>query len=229
MNKMNTVTISKDGTGIGSSDTADAAATAKRDAPPSRRSLFTRAAAALAGCAALVLLGTRTAHAEGETMAVGEEYNDATSTTGVKTTSGSGLSGATSDANGAGVLGICLGVGGAGVLGESSGSNPGVLGVSTGSGPGVHAKNANPAAGIALAVTGRVTFSTSGIASIAKGAESVKVMLNGTTSASMVLATLQGLDRGNYLAGVVPATNSFTIYLNSPAGESVKVAWFRID
>jgi hypothetical protein len=212
-NKMNTVTISKDGMSTGSSDTTDATATAKRDAQPSRRSLITRATAAVAGFGTLLLLGTRTAHAEGETMAVGQEYTDATSTTGVTTSSGYGLYGGSSDPAGAGVYG------------SSSGSNPGVVGVCTGSGPGVQASSST---GIALAVDGRVTFSRSGISTIAKGSESAKVPLAGVTSTSLVLATPQSLDRGNYLAGVVPAANAFTIYLNSPAQEAMKVAWFLI-
>jgi hypothetical protein len=210
---MNTVTISNGGMGTASSDKTDATATPERDAQPSRRSLFTRATTAVAGFAAFLLLGTRTAQAEGETMAVGGVYTDATSTTGVATTSGCGLSGASSDPAGAGVYG------------SSSGSNPGVLGVCTGSGAGVHASSP---AGIALAVTGRVIFSRSGLASVTKGRESVRVAVAGITPASLVLATLQSPDRGNYLAGVVPGTNQFTIYLNSAAQGTMKVAWFVI-
>jgi len=214
---MNTVTINKDGMDTGSLDTTDAAVSAKRDALPSRRSLFTRATTAAAGFVTLLLLGTRTAHAEGETIAVGQEYTDATSTTGVTTTSGIGLAGASSDPAGAGVFG------------SSSAGGTGVTGVdvsATGTGKGVYAASTH---GTALAVSGRVIFSRSGVTSIAKGFESVKVILAGVTTASMVLATLQSSEKSNSVAGVVPMANAFTIYLNSAAPVAMRVAWFVIN
>lgn len=210
---MNTVTISKTGMSTDSSDSADDAAPKACDAQPSRRSLVTRATAAVAGFGALLLIGTRTAHAENETMAVGQEYGDATSTTGVMTSSGFGLFGGSSDPAGAGVCGT------------SSATNPGVVGISTGIGPGVRASSSR---GIALDVDGPVRFSRSGVVAIPKGGETVRVNLNGVTSASIVLATLQCEDKGTYLAGVVPGTNQFTVHLNGKAPESMGVGFFVI-
>jgi hypothetical protein len=197
-----------------------------RDAQTSRRSLFGRVATAVAGFVAFLFVGSRAAHAEGEAMAVGETYNDATSTTAVSTTAGFGLSGASSDPNGAGVYGESSA--GPGVIGFSTSTNSAGVGV-FGSSPRGTGVQATSTSGIALSVTGRVRFSRSGLATIATGASSVKVALSGVTSSSMVLATLQSSNNSNSVAGVAPTSGSFTIYLNTAALESMRIAWFVIN
>ena len=50
------------------------------------------------------------------------------------------------------------------------------------------------------------------------------------SSSSLILATLQGFEKGVAVAGVVPdvAASSFTIHLTKAAKVAVAVAWFII-
>lgn len=160
----------------------------------SRRALVAGVMGAGVGAvAATVFAGAQPAWAEGENVTVGGSFPDATSTTSISTSSGTGLAGTTSDSSGAGVSGLdtssgggagvsgsstngtgvsgsssnstgvqgsTSGIGQAGVAGEdtSSGGGAGVSGSST-NGIGVQAASSG---GTALAVTGKVTFSSSG-------------------------------------------------------------------
>lgn len=166
---------------------------------------------------------------------------------------GAGVSG--NSGSGSGLVGISTsGVGvkgssstGPGVFGASR-EKPGVTGITTGSGQaGVAGRNdtrsgygvsgtsaqgtgvlASSGLGTALSVQGKVSFSRSGIATIPKGTTSITVKLAGVSGSSMVLATLQQVQKGVLIAGAVPGTNSFTIYLSQAPTASLKVAWFVI-
>lgn len=138
--------------------------------------------------------------------------------------------------NGTGVLGLTQGTGQSAVLGndQSSGggigvqgttaSGTGVAGVAT-SGTGVQATSST---GTALAVSGKVTFSSSGTATVAAGQKSVTVSQSGVTPSSLVLATLQRVQTSAAVAAAVPGTGSFTITLTGPAKTPLPVAWFVI-
>jgi hypothetical protein len=115
--------------------------------------------------------------------------------------------------------------GGEGVFGL--GSIDGVVGQGGASGAGVRAIGANTR--VALAVSGKVTFSRSGRATIGAGRSSVKVSLLGTSSSSRVFAVLHSNRSGRYVRAVVPTTGSFTIYLNTTVTSSTYVAWFVIN
>ena len=80
-------------------------------------------------------------------------------------------------------------------------------------------------AGTALAVSDKVTFSSSGTAA---GQKSVTVSRPGVTPSSLVLATLQQVQTSAAVAAAVPGTGSFTITLTGPAKTPVPVAWFVI-
>lgn len=107
---------------------------------------------------------------------------------------------------------------------QAAGDTYGVSGQSD-SGTGVYAQSTS---GNALQVVGKVAFSTSGLASVPKGGKSVKVNLAGTTTASLVLATIQGAAGTIAVANAVPAKNSFSINLTGAAPSALKVAWFVI-
>lgn len=142
---------------------------------------------------------------------------------------GSGVWGDSPDTGvvGTGSVGV-LGLGGVGVWGDGSGA-PGVIGDSdTATVPGVLARGSS-ATGLALQVTGKVTFSRSGRATILTGRSSIKITLAGVTSASRVFAVLHTNRSGRYVRAVVPTTGSFTIYLNTTVPGSTHVAWFVIN
>ena len=85
-------------------DTASTEMAAKQpatDREHSRRALFAGAVGAGVGAvAATVLAGAQPAAAEGEAVTVGGSFTDATSTTSISTSSGTGLAGTTSDSSG---------------------------------------------------------------------------------------------------------------------------------
>jgi hypothetical protein len=149
-------------------------------------------------------------------------------------TNGNGVQGDTDANGGSGVIGNDNSgpSGGVGVQGRSP-IGTGVLGI-TGLGIGVSAvaTSQGPApgpAGTALAVDGKVTFSTSGVATVAAHTTSVTVNLEGVSPSSLVLATAQQLT--NQLVAVVaavPGTNSFTITLSAAPRTPLQVAWFVI-
>lgn len=147
---------------------------------------------------------------------------------------GYGVTGFTSATDKAGVSGSPIGPGGTGVLGETNngtavkgqdgGSGTGVLGTSD-SGPGVAAQSTT---GVALQVTGKVTFSGSGLATVAAKKKSVTVTLAGVTTSSMILATLQQAAGAVAVASAVPGSGSFTVNLTAAPAAKVKVAYFVI-
>ena len=109
--------------------------------------------------------------------------------------------------------------------GNNSGAGVGVQATSV-TGIGISAASKS---GIALDVVGKARFSRSGKAVITTGKKSVKVTLAGVSTSSLVFANLATNAAGKYVAAVVPASGSFTIYLNANAAGSVSVAWFVAD
>lgn len=136
--------------------------------------------------------------------------------------------------SGIGVNGLaCSGVGVAGssAIGVSgTGTSGGVVGTSsTSHGIGVIAQNF--AGGKALKVDGMAVFSRSGVATVAAGRSQVTHRLP-LTSASIVLATIQGNAVGLYVRGVTitaGARGSFTIHLSKAAATKTKVAWLTVN
>ncbi len=117
---------------------------------------------------------------------------------------------------GSGDVGV-YGLGNNGVVGESSGPYAGVVALASSS--------TSPA----LQVVGKALFSRSGRSTIAKGKSSLKVKLAGTTTASHVLAVLGSVQTGRWIRAVVPASGSFTIYLNTTTSAAAYVHWFVIN
>lgn len=173
--------------------------------------------------------------------------------TGHATGSGSaGVTGSTTSTGGvtAGVFGNAQGTAGTsfGALGRTRadhGTGVGARAVSA-SGPtfGLHAVVTSPdgigvyaeaadGQGVALRTVGRARFSTSGIATIAKGTR--RVVVNPripVSSATKVLCTLQSSPGGTTTIQRVQLDASadvFTIYLTANATAATKVAWFAID
>jgi hypothetical protein len=162
-------------------------------------------------------------------------YGRSTNGIGVYGTLASGLSGLL-DSSVAGVVGDSSS--GHGVLGLSAGDDAvhgttsadgfsGVRGIdqSTGGGYGVFGSST---AGTALRVEGVAEFSRTGSAHVS--GTSVTVTGVPLSSSSLILATLQGYEKGVAVAGVVPdvASSSFTIHLTKATKVSVAVAWFII-
>jgi hypothetical protein len=131
--------------------------------------------------------------------------------------------------NGAGVVGQGGG-GGDGVSG-TAGTGNGVHGLaSSATGTGVLAAN-SAAGGKALQVDGNASFSRSGTATVGGGKKSAVVSGVVLTSASLVLATLQGSQAGLYIEGVLTNVTgkSFAISLSKAAVASIKVAYFILN
>jgi len=130
------------------------------------------------------------------------------------------------EGGGYGVSGSTHGTGTAGVWGSNSQSGMGVKGTSP-TGTGVYASGGSAA----LQVVGRAVFSRSGKATVSAGKSQVKVSSVALTSASFVLATIQGNVAGTWVRGVSisTGTSSFTILLNKTVGAKTKVAWFVVN
>jgi hypothetical protein len=81
-------------------------------------------------------------------------------------------------------------------------------------------------------VNGAATFSRSGLATIPAGHSEVRVKPLRLTSASFVLATIQGNVVGVDIRGVTIVTGnkgSFTIHLNKDAPSALVVGWFVVN
>lgn len=151
--------------------------------------------------------------------------------------SGTGVGGFNGASDRAASEGWSLGSG-TGILGFSSDgtgvlpvarAHTGVMGVASTTGTGVHAESPS---GNALRVEGKASFSRSGRASVAKRRSYVDVSVaGGLTSSASVLATLQTLRSGVYVAAVrtnFPSAGKARIYLNKVASLTATspVAWF---
>jgi hypothetical protein len=145
--------------------------------------------------------------------------------------------------SGRAVLGTVHGAkAGVGVEGATSGHNSetAVRGDTTpgnGEGIGVHGKTRNgigvlaeATGGHALRVRGRAVFSRSGKVTIAAGQASATVSAD-ISSASIVLATIQGYVTGTFVQGVLldVAHRRFVIGLNKAAPKSLTVGWFVVN
>jgi hypothetical protein len=122
-----------------------------------------------------------------------------------------------------------------GVLGESAGTGADVAGVvgkaQTSVATGVRASNGGNGSATALRVSGKSTFSRSGTVTVSAGTSSATKSVS-LTSASLVLATIQGNQAGTYIQGVTKVTGpsgSFTIHLNQNATANLPVAWFVLN
>jgi hypothetical protein len=140
-------------------------------------------------------------------------YGTSVSGIGVNATGGSGI-----------------GVSGSGATGVSGVGTTGVHGIANSSaGMGVLAENT--AGGQALKVNGVAAFSRSGVATVLTGHSTVSKSLP-LSSASFVLATIQGNVTGLNIQGVTIVTGSpgsFTIHLNKAVAASTKAAWFVVN
>lgn len=129
------------------------------------------------------------------------------------TTGGTGVHGQAT--SGKGVRGVANG--GDGVAGEAT-SGVGVRAVAT--------------TGIALAVTGRATFSRSGKVTVPVGVTFIDVTVpGGLTTSAIAFATLQYLRSGVYVMGARPnhpSAGKLRIYLSKALATATPVAWFVI-
>ena len=124
-----------------------------------------------------------------------------------------------------GVFGYCaIDSAAVGVLGRTT-TGKGVRGDATTGTGGYFASTS----GLALDVAGKARFSRSKRVTIAAGASSLKVTLAGVTTSSLVLANLQSNRAGFYVQAVVPASGSFTIYLNKATTAATFVAYFVLN
>jgi hypothetical protein len=120
-------------------------------------------------------------------------------------------------------VGILGTAGGVGVRGD--GGSFGVLGQVYSPGTiGVVARANDPGAR-ALRVDGRAEFTRSGRTTISSGKSTKKVNLSGCTSNTLVLAVLGSNRSGRYVRAVVPASGSFTVYLNSTVSSTTNIVW----
>lgn len=111
------------------------------------------------------------------------------------------------------------------------GTAHGVYGEATAvGGAGVDAAGSSGA--LALRVTGKATFSRSGVVTVGAGTAAKTVTLSGVSASSMILATAQQSSSVSVKAAVpaVPSNGSFRILLtgNAPAG-GLKVAYFVLN
>jgi hypothetical protein len=80
--------------------------------------------------------------------------------------------------------------------------------------------------------SGKTTFSRSGTVTVAAGTSQKTKSPISLTSASLVLATIQGNQTGVYVQGVTKVTGSsgsFTIHLNKNTTVNLPVAWFVVN
>jgi hypothetical protein len=137
---------------------------------------------------------------------------------------GTGVTGSSSTSGHSGVQGIDgARSGGHGVFGDSH-RGTGVY-ASSSEGTGMHASSEN---GTALKVTGRASFSNSGVAMVPGGEKTMTVPVDGMTPASIVLATIQAPQAGIAIEGAQAGTESFVLTLSGPATGDLPVGWFVI-
>ena len=128
---------------------------------------------------------------------------------------------------GAGVWGESddFGVIGDGAVGVFGDGFIGALGVAEDiDGVGVLAST-NVSGARALRVEGRAEFTRSGRATLPAGASKRVVALAGCTASTLIIANIAANRSGRYVRAVVPASGSFTIYLNRSVASSTPVAW----
>lgn len=130
--------------------------------------------------------------------------------------------------HGFGVFGIGI-KGGTGVGGQSQvAGQSGVAGFDTAPSGGT-ALLGQSFHGTALRVEGQAKFSTSGVAHVPGGQNTVKVEVRGMTPASKVLATIQKPQSGVFIEGAEPGNGSFTLTLSKNATGSLPVSFFVLE
>jgi hypothetical protein len=83
--------------------------------------------------------------------------------------------------------------------------------------------------GTALHVAGTAIFKTAGVAHVASGSDSVTVAVQGVTSSSIVLATIQEPQGTLCVAGAKAGSGKITITLTSKAKSSLPVGYFVVN
>jgi hypothetical protein len=162
--------------------------------------------------------GVRGTSADSNGVAGESASSIASGVIGVNTAGGFGTYGRSNSVNGAGVFGEALF--GTAVYGY------------TDSGVGIHAF-AQASAGTALKAEGRVSFSTSGLATASPGQRSITVA-PGTDlgNGSRILCTLESNQAGLFIHRTTKSAeaNTFRVFLSAAvaSGKSAKVAWFVI-
>lgn len=137
---------------------------------------------------------------------------------------GDGVLGSSSTSGQSGVKGTDRArSGGHGVFGQSY-TGTAVYAISD-EGTGVHASSEH---GTALQVTGRTSFSNSGVTTVPGGEKTVTVPVDGMTPASIVLATIQAPQAGIAIEGAQAGAGSFVITLSATAQADLPVGWFVI-
>jgi hypothetical protein len=165
-------------------------------------------------------------HGDGSVNGV-EGFSQSSIASGVygQNVSGFGVAGRATGASGTGVMadntagGLALKVNG-----KSNMTGPLILG-STASVAGQAKLNGG------VAVSGKASFSRSGVVTVSSSAASVQVTGITLTSNSYVLATLQTHTTGLAIEAAVPnpGASSITIYFNKTAPLGTKVAWFVVN
>lgn len=107
-------------------------------------------------------------------------------------------------------------------LATQDSSATGVRGRST-IGTGVHAEA--DSAGTALKVTGKATFSRSGVITLAAGKSSTTKSVTGLTSGSLVFAVVRTGDGSAFVRKVRPSSGLFKIYMNKSVSRVTTVSW----
>lgn len=117
----------------------------------------------------------------------------------------------------------------AATLGDNTADGVGVWGRSA-HGIGVYADAANPNA-VSFKANGVTQFARSGKLTIAAGHSSVTKTSVRVDPGTLVLATLQQVRAGVYVAAAVPdaAGDSFTITLSKAVSSATTVAWFLVN
>jgi hypothetical protein len=175
----------------------------------------------------------KSAAANGDAVTLGQ-LNQATSNTAINDSGGDTTFSALATSNGTALEGDAVdgtgvsgssetGIGVAGVSGSTSAGAAAVYGEITSTSPGP----------FSAAVRGKNdgTFSRSGVATVAAGRSEVSHHLP-LTSASFVLATIQGNVKDLYVRGVTitaGAHGSFTIHLSKAVATKTKVAWLVVN
>lgn len=186
---------------------------------------------------AAAIAGTITNPAPGAFSAAVRGQNDGTAGDGIGvygSHSGAGWGVYGTSVSGVGVNGAAdpggIGVQGSGQTGVLGSGTTGVHGfVTTPRGVGVLAENGGD--GPALKVNGVAAFSRSGVATVPAGRSEVGHRLS-LSSASVVLATIQGNVKDLYVRGVTVAAGtpgSFTIHLSRAVTTKTRVAWLVVN
>jgi hypothetical protein len=155
--------------------------------------------------------------------------NTARGTFGYLGGKGRGVYGFSPVANNAGVHGEHSSPGGAAVVGINTATvAQGGLGMAYSAVWGLAPNDLNH---WALEIDGRVSFTQSGLLTIAAGKSSVSTTRPALNPATMVLATLQSNRAGVYIQAAVasPASGKITIYLNKKVTAATKVAYFVLS